>query len=259
MAPFVAAWADATLFWVAVISTQAPEARAKIFQGLIAGQIQHLRDDRIAFTAAVRRPNSPARRGPPAVRGPDARAGARRLRRGPGRVAAARGRRGLGARCAHRRIGRRADAGHRPRRGHTRRRPAAGPGVPVWRRPGHRQPPKPRPPVCRSLANQARLCIVAVDCRLAPEHPFPTALDDSAAARQWVVALMGRDGTLPRPIHQTLIYRWSIQRAQRLVPQGHLGCAADRADDALLHRPLHTQRAGPARLARIAGDGRHLA
>ena len=31
MAPFVAAWADAALFWVAVISTQAPEARAKIF------------------------------------------------------------------------------------------------------------------------------------------------------------------------------------------------------------------------------------
>ena len=60
--------------------------------------------------------------------------------------------------------------------------------------------------LCRSLANQARLCVVAVDYRLAPEHPFPTALDDSAAAWQWVVALMGRDGTLPRPMHQTLIY-----------------------------------------------------
>lgn len=67
MAPFVAAWADATLFWVTIISTQAPEARAKIFQGLIPGEIRHLRDDRIAFTAAVRRPNSAARRGPPAV------------------------------------------------------------------------------------------------------------------------------------------------------------------------------------------------
>ena len=50
MAPFVAAWADATLFWVTIISTQAPEARAKIFQGLIPGEIRHLRDDRIAFT-----------------------------------------------------------------------------------------------------------------------------------------------------------------------------------------------------------------
>ena len=56
MAPFVAAWADATLFWVAVMNTQAPEARAKIFEGLTPGEIQHLRDDRVAFTAAVRRP-----------------------------------------------------------------------------------------------------------------------------------------------------------------------------------------------------------
>ena len=56
MAPFIAAWADATLFWVAVMNTQAPEARAKIFQGLTPGEMQHLRDDRVAFTAAVRRP-----------------------------------------------------------------------------------------------------------------------------------------------------------------------------------------------------------
>jgi acetyl esterase len=88
--------------------------------------------------------------------------------------------------------------------------------------------------LCRNLANQARLCVIAVDYRLAPEHPFPAALDDSAAAWQWVVAhsdelaiergrigiggdsaggnlaavvaLMGRDGTLPRPMHQALIY-----------------------------------------------------
>ena len=56
MAPFVAAWADATLFWVAVMNTQAPEARARIFQGLTPGEVQHLRDDRVAFTASVRRP-----------------------------------------------------------------------------------------------------------------------------------------------------------------------------------------------------------
>ena len=56
MAPFVAAWADATLFWVAVMNTQAPEARAKIFEGMTPSEIQHLRDDRVAFTAAVRRP-----------------------------------------------------------------------------------------------------------------------------------------------------------------------------------------------------------
>ena len=54
--PSVAAWADATLFWVAVMNTQAPEARARIFHGLTPDEIQHLRDDRVAFTAAVRRP-----------------------------------------------------------------------------------------------------------------------------------------------------------------------------------------------------------
>ena len=56
MAPFVAAWADSTLFWVAIMNTQAPEARARIFQGLTAAEVQHLRDDRTAFTATVRRP-----------------------------------------------------------------------------------------------------------------------------------------------------------------------------------------------------------
>ena len=88
--------------------------------------------------------------------------------------------------------------------------------------------------LCRSLANQARLCVIAVDYRLAPEHPFPAALDDSAAAWQWacehaqelaiergriaiggdsaggnlaaVVALMGRDGTVPTAQYQALIY-----------------------------------------------------
>ena len=88
--------------------------------------------------------------------------------------------------------------------------------------------------VCRALANRARICVVAVDYRLAPEHRFPAALDDSVSALNWVndnakalsiapgrigvggdsaggnlaavLALMGRDGSAPATVFQALIY-----------------------------------------------------
>ena len=88
--------------------------------------------------------------------------------------------------------------------------------------------------LCRRLANIARICVVALDYRLAPEHPFPAALDDSACAWRWLhsnakdlsihaqaiavggdsaggnlaaaLALMGRDNELIAPTFQALIY-----------------------------------------------------
>ena len=88
--------------------------------------------------------------------------------------------------------------------------------------------------LCRRLANVGRICVVAVDYRLAPEHRFPAALEDATTALQWVsangetlsiapdcigiggdsaggnlaavLAMMARDGSVPRVVYQALIY-----------------------------------------------------
>ena len=88
--------------------------------------------------------------------------------------------------------------------------------------------------VCRGLANQVRCRVVAVDYRLAPEHPFPAALHDCAAVLEHLaghetefgidpgklavggdsaggnlaalLALRGRDKVGPAPCFQLLLY-----------------------------------------------------
>lgn len=53
--------------------------------------------------------------------------------------------------------------------------------------------------ICQRLAEQSGWHVVSVAYRLAPEHPFPAALEDACAAAEWVADnpdAVGSDGTL---------------------------------------------------------------
>jgi acetyl esterase len=49
-------------------------------------------------------------------------------------------------------------------------------------------------PLCASIARELATVVVSVDYRLAPEHPFPAAVDDSYAAFTWLFAASGELG-----------------------------------------------------------------
>ncbi|MGH2763968.1 MAG: alpha/beta hydrolase [Thermoleophilaceae bacterium] len=52
-------------------------------------------------------------------------------------------------------------------------------------------------PLCRALANSAGCAVASVEYRLAPEHPFPAALEDVYGALAWFAARAHRYGVDP--------------------------------------------------------------
>jgi acetyl esterase len=54
--------------------------------------------------------------------------------------------------------------------------------------------------LCARIADEAKCVVVSADYRLAPEHPFPAAVDDALAVFRWTVAGAERLGIDPARI-----------------------------------------------------------
>jgi acetyl esterase len=112
--------------------------------------------------------------------------------------------------------------------------------------------------VARALANRANCAVLAIDYRLAPEHPFPAGLDDAWAATQWAAArfakvAVGGDssgGNLAAAV--ALKARDSkLELALQLLIYPVLDCASDTAYKRIF-RERYSSFAGQAQFGLIA-------
>lgn len=81
-------------------------------------------------------------------------------------------------------------------------------------------------PVCTSIAAQTGLRVVAVDYRMAPEHPFPAAHDDCLAAANYV---LGSPSALEAPVTAIAVAGDSAGGNLALHVAGKLGSVAVKA------------------------------
>lgn len=107
--------------------------------------------------------------------------------------------------------------------------------------------------VCRFLAERAGVRVVAVDYRLAPEAPFPAAVDDSLAAYGWVSA--NADGLGIDPSRIAVGGDSAGANLATVVAQQHVGTNPP-AFQLLIYPPTDFTERRPSRTT--YGDGFYL-
>ena len=98
---------------------------------------------------------------------------------------------------------------------------------------------------CVELAKRGRCTVISVDYRLAPEHPFPAALDDATTVLEWVGRQRDRTGHRHR-------LGWRSRAAVRAVRWLRGSCSgaegsAPRVVFQLLHQPVLDDRPTPSK------------